>query len=64
MAVKINSFGVEVPGAVVRKFDGDTTVLTFDAEQARIVHEATGAVLDFLDAQQALPFEDDPGVKK
>jgi hypothetical protein len=57
MGVKINSFGIEVPGKVIRTTNGNTTTITLDAEQARVVHEATGAVLEFVAAQQELPLE-------
>lgn len=57
MGIKISEFGIEVPGKVVRTTDGDTTTLTLTAEQARVVHEATGLVLAFVDQQQELPLE-------
>ena len=55
MGIKISEFGIEVPGKVVRTTEGDTTTLTLNAEQARVVHDATGAVLEFVALQQKLP---------
>jgi hypothetical protein len=55
VGIKISEFGIEVPGKVVRTTDGNTTTLTLNAEQARVVHDATGAVLEFVAQQQELP---------
>ena len=65
MGVKINSFGIEVPGKVIRTIaetgdNGIVTTITLDAHQALVVHEATAAVLGFVAQQQELPL-DEPG---
>lgn len=59
MGIRINSFGIEVPGKVVRIYDeaSDSTTITVDAKQAQVVHEATGAVLEFVASQQVLPLD-------
>lgn len=63
MGIKISEFGIEVPGKVVRTIaessDGIVTTITLDAKQAAVVHEATGAVLDFVSQQQELPMNDE-----
>jgi hypothetical protein len=64
MGVKINSFGIEVPGHVTRTKEGDTTTLTLNAKQAQVVHDATKAVLDFVALQEQLPLDiDQPKAK-
>lgn len=51
MTVKIKSLGVEVPGQVVRKFDGTDTTLVLDEDQARLLYDELGTVMAFFDAQ-------------
>jgi len=65
MAVRINSFGIEVPGKVIRTYDdaGDATTITLDAKQAQVVHDATQAVLDFVALQGQLPLDWDDKAK-
>jgi hypothetical protein len=64
MGVKINSFGIEVPGKVTRTVEDGVTTITLNAEQAQVVHDATTAVLDFVALQEQLPLEMDPKPKK
>ena len=63
MGIKISEFGVEVPGKVTRTVEGDTTTLTLNAEQAKVIHEATGFVLEFV-AAQTWPVEPEPKAAK
>jgi hypothetical protein len=68
MTVRISSFGIEVPGKVVRTYDEATgfTTLTLDSAQATVVHAATTAVLEFTASQgqqPELPLEDPEPVK-
>jgi hypothetical protein len=57
MAVRINSFGIEVPGKVVRTYEGGVSTITLDAKQAQVIHDATKAVLDFVALQEQLPLD-------
>lgn len=55
MAVRIETIGVLVPGHVVRKRDGDDTVLTLDGGQARSLYESLGTVVGMF--ENATPYE-------
>jgi len=52
MAVEIKTLGVTVPGNVVRKFNGTETTLVIGAEQARVLYEALGTVVQFFEQQK------------
>lgn len=49
MAVTIESIGVVVPGHVVRKRDGDDTVLVMTGEQVRSLYESLGTVISLYE---------------
>lgn len=53
MSVKIKTLGVELPGRVLRTFDGDNTTLVLDEAQARLLHEELTTVVGFFDNQNA-----------
>lgn len=53
MAVRIESIGVVVPGHVVRKRDGENTVLTLDSEQARSLYDSLGTVVNMFSGEPA-----------
>lgn len=48
VAVRIETMGVLVPGHVVRKREGDDTVLSLTGEQARSLHDSLGTVVDLF----------------
>lgn len=51
MTVRIETMGVLVPGHVVRKRDGDDTVLTLTREQASSLYESLDTVVKLFEAQ-------------
>lgn len=53
MAVRIETIGVLVPGHVVRKRDGEDTVLTLNGDQARSLYESLGTVNNMFDSVRA-----------
>ncbi len=55
MTVTIKTLGVEVPGHIVKKFDGKSTTLLLDEAQARLLHEELGTVVAFFDSQSVKP---------
>lgn len=50
MSVSIETIGVLVPGTVVRKRDGEDTVLTLTGDQARSLYESLGTVVSLFEA--------------
>jgi hypothetical protein len=51
MAVTIKQLGVEVPGKVVRLYDGGSTTLMLDEEQTRTLYDQLGPVVEFFNGQ-------------
>lgn len=49
-SVLIGSFGLVIPGQVVRKYDtaDDTTTVTITGDQAKAMYEALGTVVQFF----------------
>jgi hypothetical protein len=60
MGVQIDKMGVTVTGQIVRKRDGDKTVLIVDEAQARELHAGTSTALAFFDQQAAQQTPPDP----
>jgi N-acetylglucosamine kinase-like BadF-type ATPase len=53
VTVRIKQLGAEVPGQVIKKYDGTTTTLILDETQARTLHADLGNVVKFFDSQNA-----------
>lgn len=50
MTVQLESMGVKVPGHVVRKRDGDDTVLILNREQAASLYHSLNTVLGLFES--------------
>lgn len=53
MTVRIETMGVLVPGHVVRRRDGDDTVLTLTRDQAEALYTSLDTVVKMFQAAQA-----------
>jgi hypothetical protein len=52
MTARIREMTVEMPGRVLRRFDGTNTMIAVTEDQARALLEQLSPVLHFFDSQQ------------